>query len=101
MGKIDGVDLTTEGIITLQATLALVDRIARDPDHILHLGTRPDELLYRALFMESTNINIFFGTAFNDAHSDTNIAFDNKLTAIKTLCRKLEAAGKMTSIQYY
>lgn len=101
MGKIDGVDLTTEGIITLQATLALVDRIARDPDHILYLGTRPDELLYRALFMESTNINIFFGTAFNDAHSDTNIAFDNKLTAIKTLCRKLEAAGKMTSIQYY
>lgn len=101
MGHIEGVDLTTEGIITLQATLALQERIEKDPDHVLHLGNRPDELLYRALFMESTNINIFFGTAFNDAHSGTNIAFDNKITAIKTLCRKLEAAGKRTSIQYY
>lgn len=101
MGRIEGVDLTTEGIITLQHTLALHERIAADPDHILHLGQRPDELLYRALFMESTNINIFFGTAFNDAHSGTNIAFDNKITAIKTLCRKLEEAGKKTSIQYY
>ena len=101
MGRIEGVDLTTEGIITLQHTLALHERIAADPDHILRLGQRPDELLYRALFMESTNINIFFGTAFNDAHSGTNIAFDNKITAIKTLCRKLEEAGKKTSIQYY
>ena len=101
MGRIEGVDLTTEGIITLQHTLALHERIAADPDHILRLGQRPDELLYRALFMESTNINIFFGTAFNDAHSGTNIAFDNKITAIKTLCRKLEEAGKKNSIQYY
>lgn len=101
MGRIDGVDLTTEGIITLQATLDLAERIAREPDHILHLGTRPDELLYRTLFMESTNINIFFGTAFNDAHSGTNIAFDHKITAIKTLCQKLEEAGKKTSIRYY
>ncbi len=101
MGYIDGVDLTTEGIITLQATLALREKIEHDPLLVLKLGNRPDELLYRALFMESTNINIFFGTAFNEAHSGTNIAFDHKITAIKTLCSKLEEAGKRTNIQYY
>lgn len=101
MGEIEGVDLVTEGIITLQATLALAERIAREPAHILALGNRADERLYRALFMESTNINIFFGTAFNNAHSGTSIAFDKKITAIKALCQKLEACGKKTSIRYY
>lgn len=101
MGRIEGVDLVTEGIITLQATLRLREKILADPDHILQLGQRPDERLYRALFMESTNINIFFGTASNEGHAGTSINFENKLTAIKTLHQKLLDAGKIVSIQYY
>lgn len=101
MGHIEGVDLVTEGIITLQATLKLREKILSDPDHILKLGDRPHERLYRALFMESTNINIFFGTASNEGHAGTSINFENKLTAIKDLHHKLLEAGKIVSIQYY
>ena len=101
MGHIKGVDLVTEGIITLQATLRLREKILSDPDHILKLGDRPHERLYRALFMESTNINIFFGTASNEGHAGTSINFENKLTAIKDLHHKLLDDGKIVSLQYY
>lgn len=101
MAHIDGIDLVTEGIITLQKTLELHDTIEKNPLHVLSIGHRPHELLYRELFLKSTNINIFFGTASNIAHEDTNISFEAKLSSIKLLFDKLEKSGKIVRIQYY
>ncbi len=101
MASIEGIDLVTEGVITMQKTLELYAYIKEHPTHVLELGSRPHELLYQELFMNSTNINIFFGTASNAAHEDTSISFENKLSSIKTLCDKLEQAGKIVRIQYY
>lgn len=101
MAHIDGIDLVTEGVITLQKTLELCDYIEKNPPQVLTLGHRPHELLYRELFIKSSNINIFFGTASNVAHANTSISFENKLSSIKLLHDKLEKAGKIVRIQYY
>ena len=101
MAHIEGIDLVTEGVITLQKLLELCELIEKNPTLILTMGNRPHELLYRELFIKSTNINIFFGTASNAAHEDTSISFENKLSSIKLLHDKLERAGKIVRIQYY
>lgn len=101
MARIDGVDLVTEGIITIGKLIELRTRIESEPTQVLALGTLPHEQLYRALFMDSTNVNIFFGTASNEGHDGTRINFENKLSTVKRLCELLQSAGKMTQIQYY
>lgn len=101
MGKLDGVDLLTEGIITLRAALELRDRIKKKPEIVLELRESPEELLYKKLFLESSNVNIFFGTAANIAHEDIGISFEKKLEAIKKLQIELKAAGKIVKKEYF
>lgn len=101
MASLEGLDLVTEGIITLCGTLELCDKIAREPERVLELGESPEELLYKALFLDSSNVNIFFGTAANKAHEHTDISFENKLDAIRSLEDKLLQAGKTVKVQYF
>ncbi len=101
MGKLDGLDLLTEGIITISAALELRERIKKKPELILELGKSPEELLYKKLFLECSNINIFFGTAANVAHEDIGISFEKKLEAIKNLQMELKAAGKSVKKEYF
>ncbi len=101
MAKLEGVDLLTEGIITLKAALDLRERIKEKPELILELRESPEELLYKKLFLESSNVNIFFGTAANVAHKDIGISFEKKLEAIKKLYSELLAAGKTVKKEYF
>lgn len=101
MAKLDGIDLLTEGIITLKAALDLRDRLKYKPELILELHDSPEELLYKKLFLESTNVNIFFGTAANAAHKDIGISFETKLEAIKNLQTELRQAGKKVNKEYF
>ncbi len=101
MAKLEGVDLLTEGIITLKAALDLRERIKEKPELILELRESPEELLYKKLFLESSNVNIFFGTAANAAHKDIGISFEKKLEAIKKLYSELLAAGKTVKKEYF
>lgn len=101
MAKLEGVDLLTEGIITLKAALDLRERIKEKPELILELRESPEELLYKKLFLESSNVNIFFGTAANVAHKDIGISFEKKLEAIKKLYSELLTAGKTVKKEYF
>lgn len=101
MARLDGIDLLTEGIITLKAALDLRERIKNKPELILQLGESPEELLYKKLFLESTDVNIFFGTAANIAHEEIGISFEKKLEAIKNLQSELKAAGKIVKKEYF
>ncbi len=101
MAKLDGVDLLTEGIITVREMLSLRDRIKDRPELLLNLGQSPEELLYKKLFMESSNVNIFFGTAANAAHADIGISFESKIEAVKKLEAELLEAGKTVKKDYF
>ena len=101
MARIEGLDLVTEGVITLRETLSLRERCLEKPEQILNLGQGPEALLYRALFLESGNVNLFFGRASNKAHDSLDISFEKKLEAMRELERLLREAGKTVKIQYF
>ena len=52
------------------------------------------------LMKESTNVNIFFGMAANDAHDVIGIGFEKKLQLIRRLEELLNQVGKVVKINY-
>lgn len=96
MASIEGVDLTTEGVITLRKVVDICGEFIQDPLHILDIRRKKDgaSLIAAMLIEEATDINIYFGTTVNLAHTGTEIDFDAKLALIKQLEEHLEKMGK-------
>ena len=104
IAEIEGVDLVTEGIITVSRVL----EYAKD-----HLG---DDALYsvwsqeqdaaskvaRMLF-EATDVNFFVGRAVNPAHQRPNlpINFNAKMMLASELVECLERMGKKIKVSYF
>ncbi|MFA6947794.1 MAG: SpoIIE family protein phosphatase [Eubacteriales bacterium] len=105
IAKIDGVDLVTEGIITLNRVLENARDYLDDNDTYDKWGTRRDgaSLISRMLFEEATDINFFVGKAVNPAHQDPTlpITFSVKMQLIDELIKKLEAMGKRIKASYF
>jgi len=95
---LDGIDLVTEGVLTLNAA---VDRLRAIPE--LRRSTRKDGAsLVARLLMDVDHIHIWAGGAVNPAHqnpllpSDMNI----KLQVLGRLRTQLEALGKIVQIEW-
>jgi hypothetical protein len=100
MATIEGVDLVTEGVITLKMVVEICGQFMDDPFVLLDIKKRRDgaALLASLLIEEATDINIYFGTTVNLAHSGTEIDFNTKLTLIKQLEEYLEQMGKRVNL---
>jgi len=96
MASIEGVDLSTEGVITLRKVVELCGAFIQDPQLILDVRKKRDgaSRIASMLIEEATDINIYFGTTVNLAHTGTEIDFDAKLALIKQLHEFLEQMGK-------
>ena len=96
IAKIDGVDLVTEGIITLQKVVELAEKYAKDSSVSLELKEKKDgvSLLAEMLFEQATDINIFFGNAVNHAHDSLDIDFSTKISLVRRLEEYLTGMGK-------
>lgn len=98
MGKIEGVDLVTEGVITMNK----VREYAEDfiGDNILYQvwGYKKDaaSVLARLLFEEATDIDFYVGRAINPAHQnpDLPINFSIKMSIVEQLIDSLKKMGK-------
>jgi hypothetical protein len=93
---IDGIDLVTEGILTLGKTAELLE--SQPSSH----NTGPAEQLYR-LLMESDDIHFLVGTRVNEAHQDPNLPIELEIrrNVIKKIATLLEDKHlKSTHIQY-
>ena len=102
MATIEGVDMVTEGVITLERVCDLCEKIITNPMEILWLReeTDPASVLALLLLQESTDVNILFGMAANDAHDDIGIGFEKKLQLIRKLEELLSSVGKQVKITY-
>ncbi|MBQ9165949.1 MAG: serine/threonine-protein phosphatase, partial [Oscillospiraceae bacterium] len=102
MAVIEGVDMVTEGVITLERVCDLCEKVINNPMEILWLReeTDPASVLALNLLLESTDVNILFGMAANDAHDDIGIGFEKKLQLIRKLEELLNQAGKQVKITY-
>lgn len=96
MSRIEGVDLVTEGLLTLQETLNLVRAYRANCMMTLDLANMTDgaACLAELLLEKATDVNIFFGTAVNSANHSRHHSFQSKLELAKDLERELTELGK-------
>jgi hypothetical protein len=95
---IDGIDLVTEGILTLQK----VNEILKSYNNSVRLGKGPADKIVK-LIMESDEIHFIIGTRINIAHQDPNLPVDLEIrrTVVKRIARLLEEKWlKKVSFEY-
>ena len=104
-GSIEGVDLVTEGTLTIRQVLDYAKDYLEDNRTYSHWGYKRDgaSLISRMLFEEATDINFFVGRAVNPAHQDPNlpITFAIKMQLIHELSECLERMGKVIRVSYF
>ena len=104
-GSIEGVDLVTEGILTINRVLDYAKDYLEDNESYSQWCFQRDgaSTLARMLFEEATDINFFVGRAANPAHQDPdlNISFDIKMRLIRDLADCLKQMGKTIRINYF
>jgi hypothetical protein len=84
---IDGIDLVTEGILTLQK----VNEILKSFNNSVRLGKGPADKIVK-LIMDSDEIHFVIGTRINVAHQDPSLPVDLEIrrTVVKRIARLLE-----------
>ncbi|MGM0565840.1 MAG: SpoIIE family protein phosphatase [Bacteroidota bacterium] len=87
MADMDGVDLVTEGILTLSK----VAEMLRDYSNKTRLGKGPADSIIK-LFLESDEIHLIIGTRINIAHQDPNLPVELEIrrTVVKRIAGLLE-----------
>jgi len=94
----DGIDLVTEGILTLTK----VTRILKEYNSSYTLGKGPADKIF-ALFRESDKIRFIIGTRINIAHQDPSLPVDLEIrrTVVKRMGKLLEEKFlKTVTIEY-
>lgn len=96
MASIEGVDLVTEGVITLRLLEELARRYLDDARVALEIQNRQDGVakLAKMLFEHATDVNIFFGQAINQGNDDAAIDMVAKHALLEKLTRSLTEMGK-------
>ena len=104
-GSIEGVDLVTEGILTINRVLDYARDYLEDNETYSRWCYKRDgaSLLARMLFEEATDINFFVGRAVNPAHQapEMAISFDIKMRLVRDLADCLKQMGKTLRVNYF
>ncbi len=102
---IEGVDLVTEGVITVNRVLEYAKDYLEDNKHYEHWSFNRDgaSLICRLLFEEATDINFYVGRAVNPAHQnpDLPINFHIKMNLVDELPKCLKKMGKKIKVSYF
>lgn len=102
---IDGVDLVTEGVITINKVLEYAKDALGDNEEYAHWSVSQDgaSLICRMLFEEATDINFYVGRAINPAHQnpDLPINFNIKMNLVQELSDCLRKMGKRIKVSYF
>lgn len=103
-GHIDGIDLTTEGVLTLGGCLELLSGYSAGKVPEERLAQRDGATrLARMLLEDCTDIRFLVGRALNPAHQnpDLPINLSIKLHLVSELERVLKGLGKKTEVAYF
>lgn len=104
----EGVDLVTEGVLTLNRVVSLLKRYTE--------GTEPDfeffreldksngaSMLAKILIEDCTELHLYVGRAVNSAHQNPGLPFDLGIRQglVEQLKNKVEKMGKKVTVSYY
>ncbi|MBQ2989010.1 MAG: SpoIIE family protein phosphatase [Clostridia bacterium] len=105
IAKIEGVDLVTEGVITVNRVLEYARDYLGENKNYEHWSFERDgaSLISRMLFEEATDINFYVGKAINPAHQnpDLPINFSIKMNLVDELSKCLRQMGKKIKVSYF
>lgn len=105
IAKIEGIDLVTEGVLTLSRVLKYAQSYVETNNTQSDWSNKKDgaSLLCNELFLSATDINFYVGMAINPAHQnpDLPINFGIKIRIIKELSEYLKKIGKKVKISFY
>ncbi|MBR4420785.1 MAG: SpoIIE family protein phosphatase [Clostridia bacterium] len=105
IAEIEGVDLVTEGVITINKVLEYAKEYLEDNRSYEQWSFKRDgaSLICRLLFEEATDINFYVGTAINPAHQNPElpINFNIKMNLVKELSECLAKMGKRIKVSYF
>ncbi len=105
VGKIEGVDVVTEGVITMSRVLNFAKDYLEDNETYKEWGVENDgaSTIARLLIEEATDINFFVGRAINPAHQNPNIPinFNIKMNIIEELSSCLKRMGKKIKVSFF
>ena len=105
IAEIEGVDLVTEGVITVNRVLEYANDYLGENKFYEHWSFKKDgaSLISRLLFEEATDINFYVGRAINPAHQnpDLPINFNIKMNLVSELTKCLKKMGKRIKVSYF
>ena len=103
--EIEGVDLVTEGVITVNKVVEYANDYLGENKHYEHWSIKRDgaSLISGLLFEEATDINFYVGRAINPAHQnpDLPINFSIKMNLVEELSACLKKMGKRIKVSYF
>ena len=103
--EIEGVDLVTEGVITVNKVIEYA-KDALDKNELYDewsVNRDGASMICRLLFEEATDINFYVGRAVNPAHQnpDLPINFNIKMNLVEELSSCLTKMGKKIKVSYF
>ena len=103
--EIEGVDLVTEGVITVNKVIEYA-KDALDKNELYDewsVNRDGASMICRLLFEEATDINFYVGRAVNPAHQnpDLPINFNIKMNLVEELSSCLTKMGKRIKVSYF
>lgn len=103
--EIEGVDLVTEGVITINKVIEYA-KDALDKNELYEQWSFQRDgasMICRLLFEEATDINFYVGRAVNPAHQnpDLPINFNIKMNLVEELSNCLKQMGKRIKVSYF
>ena len=105
ISRIEGVDLVTEGVVTMSRVLSIARDHLNGTDDYESWGYGNDgaSRICQLLFEEATDINFFVGKAVNPAHqgADMPININVKMNTIEELAQCLRQIGKRVKLIYF
>ena len=103
--ELEGVDLVTEGVITVNKVLEYAKDYLGENKYYEHWSFKRDgaSMICRLLFEEATDINFYVGRAINPAHQnpDLPINFNIKMNLVEELSKCLKKMGKRIKVSYF
>lgn len=105
MSKIEGVDLVTEGVVTINRVVDHAKDYVDKNELFESWYFKKDgaALISQLLFEEATDINLYIGKAINPAHQnpDLPVHFNLKMLLVEELTFFLKKMGKRVKVSYF
>ncbi|MEA5059622.1 MAG: SpoIIE family protein phosphatase [Candidatus Pelethousia sp.] len=103
--RLEGVDLVTEGAVTMARVLEYAEDYAGHNARYLDWSCKKDgaSQIARMLFEDATDINFYVGRAVNEAHQKEGlpITFHVKMQIAERLSKLLLEMGKRVNVSYF